>query len=74
MERRAIKVIGTVQGVGFRPFVFNLAERLRLVGHVKNCAGSVVIEVEGDRAALDNFQSELHQQVAAAGPHRPGAL
>ena len=31
-----ITVEGIVQGVGFRPFIYNLAERMRLTGQVKN--------------------------------------
>ena len=59
MERRAIEVYGIVQGVGFRPFVFNLAVRLRLGGFVKNQMGNVLIEIEGDPASLDCFLAEL---------------
>jgi hydrogenase maturation protein HypF len=59
MERRAIVVRGIVQGVGFRPFVFGLATRLRLRGFVQNRTGSVVIEVEGAPTALDSFLREL---------------
>src|SRR5262245_30179588 len=59
MERRAIVVRGIVQGVGFRPFVYGLAACLRLGGFVKNQTGSVVIEVEGERPALERFLGEL---------------
>lgn len=59
MQRRAIEVRGIVQGVGFRPFVYNLAARHRLCGFVRNRAGAVVIEVEGDPSDLDQFLSEL---------------
>lgn len=59
MERRAITVEGTVQGVGFRPFVYSLAFRLGLGGYVKNQAGRVLIEVEGEPATLDRFLTEL---------------
>jgi hydrogenase maturation protein HypF len=59
MERRAVVVRGIVQGVGFRPFVFNLATRLRLVGFVKNQTGTVLIEIEGDPPALEHFLAEL---------------
>ena len=62
MQRRAIEVSGIVQGVGFRPFVFGLASRLELRGFVKNRAGNVLIEVEGEVAALDRFLSELQQE------------
>jgi hydrogenase maturation protein HypF len=59
MERRSITVEGTVQGVGFRPFVYALAKRLRLRGFVKNQTGRVLIEAEGSRTALDRFVREL---------------
>jgi hydrogenase maturation protein HypF len=59
MERRAIRVRGIVQGVGFRPFVFNLAARLNLNGFVKNQAGSVLIEIEGESPCLERFLTEL---------------
>jgi hydrogenase maturation protein HypF len=59
MERRAIAVHGVVQGVGFRPFVHGLASRLELFGFVKNRAGGVWIEVEGNAGSLDHFLTEL---------------
>ena len=59
MERRAFSVRGTVQGVGFRPFVHGLASQLSLTGFVRNAPHGVEIEVEGDRAALDRFEAAL---------------
>ncbi|QDV35376.1 carbamoyltransferase HypF [Tautonia plasticadhaerens] len=59
MDRRAIEIIGIVQGVGFRPFVHELATGLGLSGFVKNRAGGVRIEVEGDPRSLDRFLAEL---------------
>jgi len=59
MERRAIVVRGIVQGVGFRPFVYNLAARLHLGGFVKNQTGTVLIEVEGEPPALEQLLAEL---------------
>jgi hydrogenase maturation protein HypF len=58
-ERRAIVIRGIVQGVGFRPFVYNLAERLGLRGSVRNQTGTVRIEVEGDPPSLECFLAEL---------------
>src|SRR5882724_7183249 len=57
--RRSIAVEGVVQGVGFRPFVHGLASRLGLAGSVRNRAGGVLIEVEGERAALEQFLEEV---------------
>ena len=59
LERRAISVDGIVQGVGFRPFVHGLAGSLRLQGFVRNQAGNVRIEVEGEGGSLDRFLDEL---------------
>lgn len=59
MERRAIAIQGTVQGVGFRPFVSALASSLQLGGFVHNGCGDVQIEVEGESAALDRFLARL---------------
>jgi len=59
MQRRAIAVRGTVQGVGFRPFVYHLASSLELGGFVRNQTGGVTIEVEGDERSLETFVSRL---------------
>jgi hydrogenase maturation protein HypF len=58
-SRSQFRVQGIVQGVGFRPFVFNLANRLGLVGFVLNDSSGVLIEVEGDRSAVGVFGSTL---------------
>jgi hydrogenase maturation protein HypF len=55
--RKRIVVRGTVQGVGFRPFVYNLARRLSLSGFVQNNAQGVVIEAEG--GACEEFLRRL---------------
>ena len=44
---------GTVQGVGFRPFVYRLATELDIDGWVRNDSVGVLIEAEGDPARLD---------------------
>ncbi|MCX8034524.1 MAG: carbamoyltransferase HypF [Thermodesulfovibrio sp.] len=49
MKRLHIQVKGVVQGVGFRPFVYNLAQSLNLKGFVTNTSKGVTIEVEGER-------------------------
>ena len=53
---------GTVQGVGFRPFVHGLATRLGLAGLVRNDAGGVVVEVEGDPERVAAFREALVRQ------------
>jgi hydrogenase maturation protein HypF len=60
--RRRISVRGVVQGVGFRPFVFNLAERFELGGWVLNHSGGVEIEVEGPAEAVAAFGAALRAE------------
>ena len=57
--RRIVRLEGLVQGVGFRPYVFNLARRLDLGGWVLNSSRGVILEVEGAAAVVDTFLSEL---------------
>jgi hydrogenase maturation protein HypF len=57
--RLLVRVSGTVQGVGFRPFVFRLAEELALSGWVRNDERGVEVEVEGEREGLDRFLKRL---------------
>jgi hydrogenase maturation protein HypF len=58
-ERRRFLVRGVVQGVGFRPFVHNLARAHDLTGSVRNDGTGVVIEAQGEPAALDRFARAL---------------
>jgi hydrogenase maturation protein HypF len=57
--RLALHVRGTVQGVGFRPFVHRLAGQMSLGGSVCNLADGVLIEVEGPRRSLRGFIDEM---------------
>lgn len=50
---------GVVQGVGFRPFVHRLARELGLSGFVRNRAGDVEVEAEGNPPALASFEHAL---------------
>ncbi|MET0619501.1 MAG: carbamoyltransferase HypF [Thermoanaerobaculia bacterium] len=54
-EGRRISVRGTVQGVGFRPWVYRLAREQGIAGRIHNGAEGVTIEVFGSSAALDGF-------------------
>jgi hydrogenase maturation protein HypF len=59
--RTLVQVEGVVQGVGFRPFVYSLATRLGLAGHVGNDSAGVFIEIEGPpRRVLDFLASLEH--------------
>lgn len=53
--RKHIEVRGIVQGVGFRPFVYNLATSLGLSGYVFNSSSGVTIEIEGGGSELERF-------------------
>jgi hydrogenase maturation protein HypF len=57
--RIKINVTGLVQGVGFRPFVFRLANELGLSGYILNNTSGVLIEAEGDKENLDKFLVRL---------------
>ncbi|MDN0199211.1 carbamoyltransferase HypF [Streptomyces sp. S.PNR 29] len=60
--RRRVTVRGTVQGVGFRPFVHRLAAELGLAGHVRNGAEGVVAEVEGAGESVAEFCRALTER------------
>ncbi len=59
-HRQKIIVKGVVQGVGFRPFVYNLARSLNLQGYVNNSSKGVTIEIEGEgvSAFLERLRKE----------------
>ncbi len=60
-----IHITGIVQGVGFRPFVYNLAMSLALKGWVKNTSAGVEIEVDGEKDILDSFLQKLRDDAPA---------
>lgn len=63
MPRLRIHVEGTVQGVGFRPFVYRLAARHGIAGYVRNLGeAGVEIEAEADSAALAAFLQALEAE------------
>lgn len=62
MNRYRIEITGIVQGIGFRPFVYNLAVDLNLKGWVNNTGSKVIIEVEGKKSALDAFVTRLQAE------------
>ena len=57
--RLRVVILGAVQGVGFRPFVYRLASELKLAGWVRNAGSGVVIEAEGSEPALKDFLIRL---------------
>ncbi len=59
MVRRRLAVRGVVQGVGFRPFVYQLAVRHALTGFVGNDTAGVFIEVQGPAELVAAFHAAL---------------
>jgi len=63
---RNVRVRGTVQGVGFRPFVFRLARMHALAGWVLNEPTGVDIHLEGAAAAIQRFLHDLENEAPPA--------
>jgi hydrogenase maturation protein HypF len=61
-----LRVRGTVQGVGFRPFVFRVAQGLGIAGWVRNDADGVTILAEGSPQALVQLQEALRAEAPAS--------
>jgi hydrogenase maturation protein HypF len=59
IKRAVIKLSGRVQGVGFRPFAYRLAEKYGIKGYVLNNAEGVEIDAEGKKDDLSNFIKSL---------------
>ncbi len=59
MTAVSIRVKGIVQGVGFRPFVYSLAQRNHLFGWVRNTSSGVEIWIEGEASAIEDFSTTL---------------
>jgi len=64
--RLKLFITGLVQGVGFRPFVYRIANRLKLKGYVLNSESGVVIEVEGEKDRLEEFLRLLQTELPPA--------
>ncbi|MDP2366451.1 MAG: carbamoyltransferase HypF, partial [Ignavibacteria bacterium] len=62
IKRLSIFVRGAVQGVGFRPFVYRIANELKLKGYVLNSSAGVKIEVEGMPNRLSGFLFKLQYE------------
>lgn len=63
---RRISLEGTVQGVGFRPWVYRVATRLGLAGEVRNDAAGVVIEAFGASTELDALVRAIQRDAPPA--------
>lgn len=60
MKNVLINIQGTVQGVGFRPFVYRLAHELNIKGWIINSSAGVEIEAEGDENGVEKFLTRLN--------------
>ncbi|MEN1680149.1 MAG: carbamoyltransferase HypF [Planctomycetota bacterium] len=78
LERLQIRVTGQVQGVGFRPFVWNRATDLLLAGFVRNDSSGVAIEIQGNASStlafLEGFEAaapplaSIHRMEVSVAP------
>lgn len=59
---RRIEIRGTVQGVGFRPWVHHVARAQGIRGRVRNAPGGVTIDAFGSEAGLDRFVAQLRAE------------
>ncbi len=64
-RRLCVNIQGTVQGVGFRPFIYRLATELKLAGWIINSAEGVQIEVEGKTDKLTEFIDRIDSEKPA---------
>jgi hydrogenase maturation protein HypF len=65
VERHEVRVCGVVQGVGFRPFVYRLAQEEALAGFIGNDTDGVIIEVEGAQVRIAAFLQRLEAEAPA---------
>ena len=70
MKRRHLRVYGIVQGVGFRPFVSRIADRIGVKGSVCNKGPYVEIFTEGTKNQVEEFEKAL----VAEAPERSAIL
>jgi len=58
-KRQRLLVGGVVQGVGFRPYIYRLAQRFELTGFVRNTSRGALIEIQGTRSSVEAFVEAL---------------
>ena len=61
-RRLRLHITGTVQGVGFRPFLYRLAHELGLKGWVNNSPQGVILEAEGSQEQLECLLERLPRE------------
>ena len=71
LQRIFVRVVGRVQGVGFRFFTHRAAQRAGLVGFVRNVAnGDVEIEAQGLRTDVEGFLEQVRRGPSASRVRR----
>jgi len=60
IQRAKATIDGIVQGVGFRPFIYHLAQEKGLGGYIANTSTGVDIEVEGEPEEIETFFQDIH--------------
>ena len=60
---RKLEITGVVQGVGFRPFVYQLAQRYELNGFTLNDTAGVSVELEGEEGNIQAFMKALKSEL-----------
>ncbi len=63
MRRYRYQITGIVQGVGFRPFVYRLAQEAGLGGYVLNDGNGVTLELEGENEAIELFFHRFYNEL-----------
>lgn len=67
IQRQKIRITGVVQGVGFRPFIWRLAQQMGLSGWIINDSEGVLIEIQGEFSVLEKFKAQVFQQLPPLG-------
>ena len=63
LKRQKIRITGTVQGVGFRPAVHRIANKLELTGFVYNDSLGVTIELQGPQETISRFIEQIQKEM-----------
>ncbi|MFH1012094.1 MAG: acylphosphatase, partial [bacterium] len=66
IQHLQVHVSGTVQGVGFRPFIYHLARKFNLLGTVQNNSKGVLIHIEGSQEHLHQFLESIVREAPTA--------
>ncbi len=63
MFRYHYSITGIVQGVGFRPFIYQIAQKLSLSGFVFNDSTGVTIEIQGSNSSIEEFVKLVYSEL-----------